>query len=222
MSIFPDAPPRPTLRRAALLLLPALLAAAGARADTVSFKVTDQGGRPLIDAVVLAVPAKPPPPPRAARVAIEQKDRDFLPFVTAVQVGTAVTFPNKDPMLHHVYSFSPAKVFEIKLNATESPSVLFDKPGPVALGCNIHDWMEAYIYVAPTPYFARTDAQGNARLTVPAGAYSLEAWHPYQTGAPPPAAQVSVAGSRSQAFTLPVSVPQRKPKPPHDPKQYGG
>lgn len=215
------------LRLAAPLLAGTIGLHGTAGADTINVRVTNQSGRPLADAVVFAVAAAPAsarPAPRAARplrVTIEQKDRDFLPFVTAVQVGTSVTFPNKDPMLHHVYSFSPAKVFEIKLNATESPSVLFDKPGAVALGCNIHDWMEAHIYVAPTPYFTKTDAQGAARLTVPAGAYTLETWHPYQTVALP-AAGVTVAGALSQAFTLPVNVPQRKPKPPHDPKQYGG
>ena len=201
------------------------LAAGPAGADTLNVKVSDQSGKPLVDAVVMALPARPAPPvrPRPRPMAIEQKDREFLPFVTAVQVGTAVTFPNRDPLLHHVYSFSPAKVFEIKLYTGDSPSVLFDKPGPVALGCNIHDWMEAHIYVSPTPYFAKTDAQGQAHITLPAGSYALETWHPYQNAnqdAVPAAGQVQVAGTQSAALTVPVTVPQRKIKPPHDPNQY--
>lgn len=197
----------------------AALLAAPAAADTLSVKITSQSGTPLADAVVMAIPSREAPARRPPRVAIEQKDREFLPFVTAVQVGTSVTFPNRDPLLHHVYSFSPAKVFEIKLYAGESPSVLFDKPGPVALGCNIHDWMEAYIYVAPTPYFAKTDVHGAARLTLPAGSYTLQTWHPYQNAALP-TQPVQVAGSQNQSLTLPVTVPTRKPKPPNDPKQY--
>jgi len=199
-------------------LLLALLAGP-AWADTLNARVIDPAGRPLADAVVMALPARAAAPGKPRPVAIEQKDREFLPFVTAVQVGTAVTFPNRDPLLHHVYSFSPAKVFEIKLYSGDSPSVLFDKPGPVALGCNIHDFMEAHIYVAPTPYFTKTDGKGAARISLPAGAYTLQAWHPYQSAALP-GAPLQVAGTQSQTITLPVTVPQRKPKPPHDPNQY--
>jgi len=202
-------------------VLAACLLGGAARADTLAVKVSDQGNRPLADAVVMAIPARPAPPVRPRKVAIEQKDREFLPFVTAVQVGTSVTFPNRDPLLHHVYSFSPAKVFEIKLYANTSPDVLFDKPGPVALGCNIHDWMEAHIYVAPTPYFGKTDAQGATRISLPAGAYTLEIWHPYQNAALP-GIPARVAGTLNQALQLPVSVPQRRIKPPLDPSQYGG
>jgi plastocyanin len=200
-------------------LLLCALAAAAARADTLSVKVLEQGGMPLADAVVMAVPAKPLPPGKPRAVAIEQKDREFLPFVTAVPVGTQVTFPNRDPLLHHVYSFSPAKTFEIKLYGGDSPSVLFDKPGAVALGCNIHDWMEAYIYVSPTPYLARTDEHGAARITLPPGAYTLQTWHPFQNAALP-ALPLQVAGALSREVALPVTVPPRKPKPPHDPNQY--
>ncbi|MDB5804049.1 MAG: hypothetical protein JWN73_1371 [Betaproteobacteria bacterium] len=199
--------------------LGALLLAGAAAADPLTVKITNQAGAPLANAVVMAIPPRLPPPRKPRPVAIEQKDREFLPFVTVVEVGTSVTFPNRDPLLHHVYSFSPAKVFEIKLYNGDSRSVLFDKPGPVALGCNIHDWMEAHIYVAPTPYFARTDAQGQARLNLPAGAYTLQTWHPYQNGVLPPT-DLKMAGPQSQSLTLPVTVPPAKAKPPNDPNQY--
>lgn len=212
--------PRPHPATCRVLAQALLLAGAlPALADTLSVKVLDQAGHALPDAVVMAVPARPAPPARPRAVAIEQKDREFLPFVTAVQVGTQVTFPNKDPLLHHVYSFSPAKTFEIKLYTGDSPSVLFDKPGAVALGCNIHDWMEAYIYVSPTPYFARTDERGAARISLPAGTYTLQTWHPFQNAAQP-AGALQVAGAQSRELSLPVTVPPRKPKPPHDPNQY--
>lgn len=82
-----------------------------------------------------------------------------------VYVGTRVTFPNRDNIRHHVYSFSSAKKFELPLYiGTPAAPVVFDKPGVVALGCNIHDWMLAYIYVLTTPHFAKTAADGKARL----------------------------------------------------------
>jgi plastocyanin len=82
-------------------------------------------------------------------------DREFTPYVSVIQTGTRVEFPNRDPIQHHVYSFSPAKTFEIKLYSGRSPeSILFDKPGVITIGCNIHDWMIAYVLVVPTPYFA--------------------------------------------------------------------
>ena len=84
-------------------------------------------------------------------------EREFVPFVTVVQTGTVVTFPNRDPILHHVYSFSPAKQFEIKLYTGKSPTeIVFDKAGVVTLGCNIHDHMIAYVYVSDSPWTAMT------------------------------------------------------------------
>jgi hypothetical protein len=96
-----------------------------------------------------------------------------------VQVGTEVTFPNGDDVSHHVYSFSPAKTFELGLyKGNQYPPVEFDQPGIVVLGCNIHDSMLGYILVVDTPYFAVTNDQGIALLAVPAGDYAVEAWTP--------------------------------------------
>jgi hypothetical protein len=113
-------------------------------------------------------------------VAIVQKDKEFQTYVTPVVVGTRVVFPNKDNVQHHVYSVSPAKKFEIPLYIGESTaSILFDRPGPVTLGCNIHDWMVAYVFVLSTPYFAKTGADGVADISgLPQGRYRLEVWHP--------------------------------------------
>lgn len=74
------------------------------------------------------------------RAVIAQHDREFIPFATVVRTGTAVTFPNRDQVMHHVYSFSSAKSFQIKLYEGDPPNpIVFDKPGVVAVGCNIHD-----------------------------------------------------------------------------------
>ncbi len=83
-------------------------------------------------------------------------------------------------MRHHVYSFSPAKRFELPLYAgVPAEPVVFDKPGVVVLGCNIHDWMVGYVYVSESPYFAKTGKDGKALLTeLPPRAYTLRVWHP--------------------------------------------
>ena len=167
------------------LALGLALAANATRAASIEVQVRDAGGNPLGDTAVYAVPASGGSETRYARAAVEQFDREFLPYVTVIQVGTTVTFPNRDPILHHVYSFSPAKPFEIKLYTGRSPKAeLFDKPGVITIGCNIHDWMIGYILVVSTPYFAKMDASGNARLRdLRPGAYEVYAWHPLQRGA---------------------------------------
>ena len=154
-------------------------------------------------------------------MAVEQVDREFVPYVSVIQTGTTVTFPNRDPILHHVYSFSPAKTFEIKLYTGKSPSeIRFEKPGVITLGCNIHDWMIAYILVVGTPHFAKTDAAGNAALRdVPSGPYELRVWHPQQGAAAASQAIALDSSSRAQ-FVLEVSPRKPKYKPPLDRLRY--
>ncbi len=159
-----------------------------AHAAPVEVTVTDATGRPLADAVVFVESA-------AARAAarplpgidIVQAQKAFDPMVTVVTVGTAVAFPNRDTVRHHVYSFSPAKRFELKLYVgTPSAPVVFDQPGIAVLGCNIHDNMAAWVVVVETPWFGKTDAQGRVRLPdVPAGRHQLRSWHAdFPVGAP--------------------------------------
>jgi plastocyanin len=143
-------------------------------------QVQDSAGLPVPEAVVflespearvLARPMRP--------VAIAQVDRQFSPRVTVVTLGTAVEFPNRDKVRHHVYSFSPTKTFELKLY-TGSPAnpVVFDRAGIAVLGCNIHDNMTAWVVVVDTPYHARSGASGRATLdALPEGAYRLRTWH---------------------------------------------
>jgi hypothetical protein len=152
------------------------------RAGDLEVAVRDHQGRPVEDAVVSAIPqARPPSPPaRPGRESVDQVNREFVPHVKPVVVGTPVYFPNKDDIRHHVYSFSPAKTFELPLYVgTPADPVLFDRAGVVTIGCNIHDWMIGYIYVVETPYFERTSASGRVRLTgLPAGRYTVRLWHP--------------------------------------------
>jgi len=110
-----------------------------------------------------------------------QQNMQFDPFVLIVPVGADVSFPNLDTVRHHVYSFSAAKTFELKLFGHDETRVVhFDKAGVVDLGCNIHDNMIAYIVVVDTPYAAQTNAAGEAVVHgVPAGARAVRVWHPY-------------------------------------------
>ena len=211
-------------RLAVLFPACATLVAPLAVAATLEAQVLDAAGKPVADAVVYATPASGPQEARTAKtVDVAQADREFVPYVSVIQTGTSVAFPNRDPMQHHVYSFSPAKSFEIKLYTGRSPGeVRFDKPGIVTLGCNIHDWMIAYILVVSTPHFARTDGRGNASLRdLPAGSYEVRVWHPGQRKAVEPQALVLEAQGRVPAAFV-ADVAPRKPryKPPLDRLKY--
>ena len=144
--------------------------------------IKDQNGQPIEDAVVLATPVdgRNAALPGQARNEMDQINKEYVPHVKVVTTGSKLYFPNKDNIRHHVYSFSPAKVFELPLySGTSAPPVLFDKTGLVTLGCNIHDWMLGYIYVADTPFFGKSAKDGKILIAdVPAGEYSVRVWHP--------------------------------------------
>jgi plastocyanin len=168
-------------RIAAVVLLAASVVSARA-AGTVRVVTRDSGGKPVADAVAYLASLDLPTPvhPPADPVAITQKDQEFNPYVTPIVVGTRVVFPNLDNVQHHVYSVSPAKRFEIPLYIGDSKeTIVFDHEGIVTLGCNIHDWMVAYVVVLSTPYFAKTGTGGTAEISgLPPGRYRLSAWHP--------------------------------------------
>jgi plastocyanin len=148
--------------------------------------IKDQNGQPVEDAVVLATPLDgiQTQLPKQPRNEMDQIDKEYVPHVKVVTAGSKVYFPNKDNIRHHVYSFSPAKVFELPLySGTPAAPVQFDKTGQVTLGCNIHDWMLGYIYVADTPFFGKSAKDGKIQITdVPAGEYSVRVWHPDMKG----------------------------------------
>lgn len=155
------------------LLFPVLQAHA-AKLDIV---VTDSAAQPIADAIVFIDNGKVAAA-GSSPIIVDQIDREFVPKVSVIQQGQSVVFPNSDNIRHHVYSFSTPKVFEIQLYAgVPKTPILFDKPGVVALGCNIHDAMIGYIVVAPGDAFAKTDAGGNATLNVAAKPKSVSVWH---------------------------------------------
>lgn len=168
------------------LLVGAWLAAVGsAHAGSLQVTVNAQG-KPATDAVVSLHSAAAAAATRPGRSTVDQRDTQFVPRVSVVTVGTPVSFPNSDNVRHQVYSFSPAKRFELPLYAGKPAApVVFGTPGVVELGCNIHDWMLAYVVVVDTPYHAITDARGQGRIEAPAGTYTLRVWHPGLKGGKP-------------------------------------
>jgi plastocyanin len=177
-------------------------------AHTVSVTLTSPDGKPLDHSAVFFEPlsfkAKAVSKDLPA-VVIAQKRQMFLPAVTVLQAGTRVEFPNLDTVRHHVYSFSEAKTFDIKLYLGRAPSSeLFDRSGVVALGCNIHDTMIAWIVVVDTPYFALTDKAGSVTLDVPAGDYYLKVWDRRQLDAPNDGQRITVAGDQTFAVSTDV------------------
>lgn len=202
---------RQILHTARLLLAAALLqfAVAPAWAGELRIKLVDPKGRPIADAVVSLRPQNGPVPRPSPRSGsrISQKDMQFHPFVTVVPVGSTVSFPNLDPFRHHVYSFSPTKRFELKLFARdETRSITLDKAGIVAIGCNIHDNMSAFIFVTDTPWTVLTGPDGTALFRdTPGGVYSLQAWHPFLR-APGETLSVARQGGPDRAETITVRL----------------
>jgi len=168
-----------------------LLACGVAVSAEVVAEVRDTRGAPVAEAVVWVTPIGSKIPQKLMPAIVAHQNKQFVPYVTAVQVGTTINLPNLDDVKHHAYSFSPAKKFELPLYAgTPEAPLLFDKPGIVTIGCNIHDWMTAYVCVVETPFFAISGAEGRVQLrNLPAGTYRAEVWQPRLKGQPADYAQ---------------------------------
>lgn len=186
----------------------ALMALQHAYAADISVEVRDSKGKLLSDAVVYVESSKAANPAANKVFEIEQKGRQFNPQVSVVQAGTQINFPNKDKVRHHVYSFSPAKKFELKLySGVPANPVLFDKAGTVVLGCNIHDTMLAYIHIVDTPYFAKTDANGMAKLSnLPEDSYELKVWHYALQNENKPAQQAITIKATNQPVLMQLEI----------------
>ena len=119
-------------------------------------------------------------PASTATLVINQKNKAFSPYLSVVQSNQAIRFTNKDDITHHIYSVSADNKFSFKIRAGQSnEQTSFDHQSELAMGCNIHDWMNGYLLVLNTPYFAQTDQLGLARFShVKPGKYQVVVWHP--------------------------------------------
>jgi len=196
--------------RGLLALAAGLALSAPLVAAPLTVRVVDASGKPVRDAVVSLYPSSGTRAPRAGgRYVVSQQNLQFHPFLSIVPVGADVAFPNLDNTKHHVYSFSPAKRFELKLFAKDqSRSVHLDKPGVVALGCNIHDQMSAFIFVADSAWTARTNGQGIVSFSdAPNAPGRLSVWHPYLRAPGGTVEQRIAAGQRSANFSVRLRPP---------------
>jgi hypothetical protein len=174
-----------------------------ALAAPVTVSLSTRSGTSPQDTVVVFSPLDATPAPTRESGIIDQVDKRFVPRISVLRTGTEVSFPNSDHIRHQVYSFSPAKVFTLKLYAgTAGAPVIFDKPGLVVLGCNIHDYMVGFVAVVDSPYFAKLPASGNVVMNLPAGRYRLRVWHPYLTA--PVAPQELLV--QSAPLNIPLSI----------------
>jgi plastocyanin len=201
--------------RSFLFVLAVVSAVSPLAAAPLSVRVVDASGRPVRDAVVTLYPAGSAARPAHGngRFVVAQQNLQFRPFLTIVPVGADVSFPNLDPTKHHVYSFSAAKKFELKLFARDqSRTVHFDKPGVVALGCNIHDQMSAFIVVTDSAWTARTNAQGMiAFADAPNAPARLTIWHPYLRAPGGQLQQTVAPGQRSATVQVRLRPPPAMP-----------
>jgi plastocyanin len=186
------------LARRALLWLLAATAPLPASAASVTITVRTAEGKPLENAVVsIETPSSRPgtPPAFSYPLRVTQQNIQFSPYVLLVPVGATVAFPNLDKVRHHVYSFSRAKKFELKLyGRDETNSVTFDKAGTVPLGCNIHDAMSAFVKVVATPFAGKSGPNGQVVLrNLPAGQATVRVWHPS-------------AAARGNEFSAPLQI----------------
>jgi hypothetical protein len=200
----------------AMAFLALIASACPALAAELTIELRTPSGQPVPDAVVSLYPGGRPAPfgPARGPYQIAQRNTQFQPFVLIVPVGGQVAFPNYDSFRHHVYSFSPAKRFELKLYAREQDrTVRFDKAGAVALGCNIHDQMTAFVKVTDTGLAARSDSSGRIVFAnVPAGPLVARLWHPWLR-LPGNQAELRwtmpARGGQRQALTLKLRPPPR-------------
>ena len=184
------------LLAAMLLTLSALPASASAVRGNVSLGRTAKASwLSVLDTVIWfeQVPAKtethltrppfhwfwqrPAPSPLAR---LEQSGRNFHPHVLALAAGSALEIRNQDNVWHGTFSVSPARPFELGKRAPgRADTVTFANAGVVAIRCDIHPDMSAFVIVTPNHAFTRADLFGNWWLPdVPAGHYVVHAWHP--------------------------------------------
>jgi plastocyanin len=205
-----------------------LLAAMQAPAADLRVQVNDQRGQPVADAVVavlLPPGAQPPPAPPARTHTVNQVSLAFVPYMEVLRPGDTVLFHNGDRTRHHVYSFSAAKSFEFMLSPGQnSTPLVLDRPGVIAVGCNIHDSMINYLYVTDAPWSARTGADGVAVFSgLPAGSYSVQAWQPRLRPGRAPSMQDKVglaAGKPTQVSFQLALLPDTRRQPDRERARY--
>lgn len=196
-----------------------------APAAELTLSVRDANDHGIEGVVLIADPDRAIEKKRITRVVVmDQINMQFVPDVLVIQSGSSVDFPNSDQIQHQVYSFSAPKKFQLSLYAGHKyPPVQFDRPGLITVGCNIHDSMLAYIYVTDSPYFGKSDQHGTLVLhDLPAGSYTLTAWHPQLPDGRSSGVQqrVTLTASEHGAALFRLSRPMRMSMQHHESKKW--
>ena len=176
-------------------------------AGEIRISVLNQSAQPVGDAYVELIAEQGLGKAVAKDGVIDQVDKEFVPLVSAVPVGSTVHFPNSDNIQHQIYSFSKTKPFELPLFAkNDTQKVQFGTSGIVHMGCNIHDWMLSYLYVYESQWFAQVDSSGSVSFSdLPKGNYTLRIWSPRLKNNRVPvekAIQIEEGANASQSHTI--------------------
>jgi plastocyanin len=201
---------------------PLLLPVAGV-AGTVVVDAWTSDGQALPGAAVTVRPldgqGHPPAPVHAV---MDQVNRAFVPDLLVIPVGSTVSFPNGDSVSHQIYSFSPAKRFQLPLyRGKPYPPVHFDQPGVVTLGCNIHDQMRGYLLVTDVPWYGLTSTDGTWTADLPPGRYRVALWHPRQDASETSLERDLTVGDTDRArVTVRLTKSLQPPPPPSNERAY--
>ena len=193
-------------------------------AQDVTLNVVDQHGQPLKNVVIeLASEADDKSSQQLPVLIMDQVDKQFSPTLLIAQQGQQVNFPNSDNIRHHVYSFSPAKPFQLKLYSgqPESP-ITFENQGVVVLGCNIHDSMVGYIYVARSSHVYQSDEQGNVQLSGLTLPVQLSLWHSLQQNALEEKQPLALTVNSPRSLQVIMQTTEPKPRNTFGSKFKGG
>ena len=133
---------------------------------------------------------------KPGRYLIYTHNKKFEPESLVIPLGSTVSFPNQDEILHNVFSVTPKSSFDLGVYGEgKSAEYTFKKPGLVLINCNVHHAMQANVLVVDTPYLVSPGKDGRFSLeNLPAGSGKLMIWHPR-------------ANVQEQILRLPVSAP---------------
>ena len=147
----------------------------------IQISVSDTKGKAVQDMVVYLEPLDGQILEKTnSVVTVLQNNKAFSPYITVSQTQKSVSFVNQDDITHHIYSADNDNNFSFKIRSGEEHLTdHFNKEAAIAMGCNIHDWMSGYLLIVDTPYFGKTDANGEVTFSLnQLGKYKVVLWHP--------------------------------------------
>lgn len=154
-----------------------------ARTPRLSEEVVVQDGklRDVHVRIKSGTAGKHAPPSEPAQVT--QLECMYAPRVVGIIEGQKVAIANGDPTYHNVRGAKDKRTIWNLAQPAKSPPLVRDNLGKagevVSLHCDVHPWMRAYAAITDHPYFDVTGNNGAFTIeSVPAGTYTLEAWHP--------------------------------------------